>query len=154
MISCQVSVISHQLSVVSCRGDRRGGRRLGRDQPGLHTGIEATADASRHGDAAENIAIATKGIGTGIVMPPASLAGLTRPVEFDNCVERRSTQARKLRWASARRRRSTSKPAHPRSASHATTPRCAFCSRCATKPTASRNTTTTCAAASGRSTRI
>jgi len=34
---------------------------LGRDQPGLRTGIEATAGASRHGYAAENIAFATKG---------------------------------------------------------------------------------------------
>ncbi len=60
---------------------------MGRDQPGLRTGIEATAGASRHGYAAGNIAFATKGIGS-IVMPPAPPAGLTRAAEFDNLVGR------------------------------------------------------------------
>ncbi len=59
-----------------------GGGRLGRDQPALGTGIEATAGESRHGYAAGNIAFATKGIGS-IVMPPAPPAGFTRPAEFD-----------------------------------------------------------------------
>ena len=77
-------MISDQLSVVGVMG---GGRRLGRDQAGLGTGIEATAGASRHRYAAGNIAFATKGIGS-IVMPPAHPAGLTRPAEFDNCVGR------------------------------------------------------------------
>ncbi len=62
---------------------------MGRDQPGLRTGIEATAGASRHGYAAGNIAFATKGIGTGIVMPPAPPAALTRPAEFDSRVSMR-----------------------------------------------------------------
>ena len=62
------------------------GRRLGRDQPALCTDIEATAVASRHGYRGENIAFATKGIGTCIVMAPAYPAGLTRAAEFDNCL--------------------------------------------------------------------
>ena len=52
---------------------------MGRDQPGLRTGIEATAGESRRGYAAGNIAFATKGIGTCIVMP----AVLTRAGGFD-----------------------------------------------------------------------
>ncbi len=85
VVSDQLSGISYQLSVV---GLMRGGRRLGWDQPALRTGIEATAGASRHGYAAGNIAFATKGIGTCIVMPPAPPAALTRAAEFDNCVGR------------------------------------------------------------------
>ena len=69
------------------RGRRRGGLRVGWDQPALRTGIEATAGESRHGYAAGNIAFATKGIGS-IVMPPAPPGGLTRAAEFDNCVGR------------------------------------------------------------------
>ncbi len=56
---------------------------MGRDQPGLGTGIEATAGESRRGYAGGNIAFATKGIGTGIVMPPASPAVVTRAGGFD-----------------------------------------------------------------------
>ncbi len=60
---------------------------MGRDQPGLGTGIEATAGESRYGYAAGNIALATEGIGS-IVMPPAPPAGLTHPGACDNCVGR------------------------------------------------------------------
>ena len=49
----------------------------------MRTGIEATAVASRHGYRGENIAFATKGIGS-IVMPPAHPAVLTSAAEFDN----------------------------------------------------------------------
>ena len=59
---------------------------MGRDQPGLRTGIEATAGESRHGYAAGNIAFATKGIGTCIVIPPAPPAVLTRAAGFDRKV--------------------------------------------------------------------
>ncbi len=60
---------------------------MGADQPALGTGIEATAGESRHGYAAGNVAFATKGIGS-IVMLPAPPAGLTRAAEFDNYVGR------------------------------------------------------------------
>ena len=56
---------------------------MGRDQPALRTGIEATTGASRHGYAGGDIAFATKGIHTCIVMPPAHPAGFTRAAEFD-----------------------------------------------------------------------
>ncbi len=88
VISCQLSDGQKRRSDEATKRRRRGGRRLGRDQPGLRTGIEATAGASRHGYAAGNIAFATKGIGSGIVMRPAPPAGRTRAAEFDNFVGR------------------------------------------------------------------
>ncbi len=80
---------------------------MGRDQPALRTGIEATAGESRQGYVAGNIAFATKGIRTCIVMAPAPPAVLTRAAEFDNCVGRGFARLNPLARLAAAKARAT-----------------------------------------------